>query len=185
MSKQKKKNAKNISNKNLGTYLSIFSVIISIIAVYFTFQQNSLTREHNRLSVIPHINSYFSDNRDEELFGVYIINNGLGTAIIKNLEVFVNGQEIDGDSEVKFHLAIKKLGLDESCFYILTPRNGDTMAINEELALIKIKNRAPKCAIAQTYLFHKGISFNYIIYYESLYGEKFKYTYLDNEQVRL
>lgn len=183
----KKNKVKKIHGKNneLGTRISIFSLIVAIIAIFFTYQQNSLTREHNRLSVIPHVNSYFSDNKDKGLFGVYAVNNGLGMAIIKDLRVFIDGKEIIGKTEDKFLLAINKLGLNDKCFYIMTPRDGDSMAVNEELEFIKIKNREPECFLAYADLSHRGSRFNYIIYFESLYGEKFKYTYLENKQVRL
>jgi hypothetical protein len=74
------------------------SNVIALAAVAFTWYQATLTREHNRLSVRPHLQTHTdtTKNYDQPVayisYKVELRNNGLGPAI-KGWVVFLDGAE--------------------------------------------------------------------------------------------
>jgi len=77
---------------------AIATVIIAVTALVVSIWQGIETRKHNRLSVRPHL-VFFTDfsSQDSEL-GIFIKNNGVGLAYIKNVEISVNGKVMPNSS---------------------------------------------------------------------------------------
>lgn len=75
------------------------STVIASAALWFTWYQTKLSREHNRLSVRPHLQTHTDTSKiyDQPVpyisYKVELRNNGLGPAIIKGWKVFLDGTE--------------------------------------------------------------------------------------------
>jgi len=70
------------------------AINISLIALYFEIWQGKEQIKHNYIPVLPRITSYFAYDTKQQKFGIYIINNGLGSAFVTQLRFFVDGQEV-------------------------------------------------------------------------------------------
>jgi hypothetical protein len=73
---------------NLNLCFSLSSILIALGALFLSSYQGCQTRQHDRLSVKPHlmISYYYNDKG----VGWYLINDGLGPAHIRGFQVFVN-----------------------------------------------------------------------------------------------
>lgn len=71
----------------------ILSLLVAICALVLTLYQIHATRKHNKLSVRPHIR--FGWNAGTTGDGIWIKNDGLGTAIVKQFEIFQDGVDIN------------------------------------------------------------------------------------------
>lgn len=70
--------------------------IISSSALFLTLITLYQTRRHNRLSVTPHLNT-FLDNLPDGRINLSLINNRIGPAKIKDITVFIDGEQHSGN----------------------------------------------------------------------------------------
>lgn len=79
--------------------VSISSLIIALCALVFTIWQTYIQRAHNRLSVKPHLFTFTTKDRHNNLARLQILlkNNGLGPAFINKFQVYYKGQECEPD----------------------------------------------------------------------------------------
>jgi hypothetical protein len=68
------------------------AAVVALFAMAATFWQVKLAREHNRLSVRPHLNVLFSAYPDKTIY-LSVQNSGLGPAIVRSLHVGIDGVE--------------------------------------------------------------------------------------------
>lgn len=156
------------------------SDLISSLALLATFWQGYLSRQHNRLSVRPRIDSRTVDDMPEStllIFQGLFRNSGLGPAIINKYELIYNDvrHEVFNPEDV---LELLKREFDgyivyeKSMFYIYRP--GSVISSGEEAVVVSlglhINNEADVVR-------HQLSSKKYHIYleYESAYGQKFSY----------
>ena len=171
--------------------VDISTLIIAIIALGFTIWQGREQIKHNHISVEPRFTSYFSNNSKEKKWGVYILNNGLGTGFVKELTVLVDGIEVPDHEWGKFYSAISALKLNPLCFLLGGPRKNDSFAVGEEIFLIEAQpeNTAlvPKsCATDRLLLMvYQKERLNYKLEIESIYGDRFDYIYSNNTQTKI
>lgn len=71
------------SKVSYSNIASTIALVASILAVVFSWQQNNITKEHNRLSVKPILQLTPMVEGDNKRIGLYLSNVGLGPAIIK------------------------------------------------------------------------------------------------------
>jgi hypothetical protein len=93
----------------IGT--AIASAVIAFTAVIFSWMQSRKTDRHNRLMVTPHISSLALVNNEENSMVLYLENNGIGPAIIKDFSIHVDGSLVSGDDEVELSLAMLLMDL--------------------------------------------------------------------------
>ena len=71
--------------------LGISSILTALLALRFTDKQTELSRQHNRLSVRPHLSINYRIESDSFGRCFELANNGTGPAIIKATTVFLSG----------------------------------------------------------------------------------------------
>lgn len=158
--------------------MGIMATIISVAALYFTYYQIEMSREHYRLSVKPHITFHsYPGNLLNRPMGVFIVNTGIGPAMIKNYKIIWKDQIVEGKGNV-LNFFLEQLGsaTNHIVWAIIDPGIG--IGVNDEIWLVKIdeKNKTNE----NTEILTKFLkSFNVEIKYESMYKneiftEKFK-----------
>ena len=82
--------------------VSIASLVVALCALGFTAWQTSVQREHNRVSVRPHLFSFKARDWHNNLakLQVLLTNNGLGPAFINNFEIYYKGQRYEADAAI-------------------------------------------------------------------------------------
>ncbi|WP_336333896.1 hypothetical protein [Pseudomonas putida] len=71
------------------------AIIVSFLALGATIWQSRVSREHNRLSVRPHLGAHNSWT-DDRIFKFEVRNDGLGPAIITAARIYRNGELVEG-----------------------------------------------------------------------------------------
>ena len=161
----------------------IFTLAIAVIALGFSIWQGNNQIEHNHVSVEPRVNSYFSNEGE---WGISIINNGMGTAFVKSLDIKVNGESVSDHEFGKFYQAVVTLDLNPMCFITGDPRPNDSFQVGKEVFLIKSNEKAPKSCNLDKFLLweYQKNKLDYELVIESIYGDTFTYKYSKNRQVK-
>ena len=71
------------------------AALVALFAMFATFWQVKIARDHNRLSVMPHLDASFLAFPNEP-FRIKIFNNGLGPAVVRAFHISVDGTEFLG-----------------------------------------------------------------------------------------
>lgn len=153
------------------------SSIIAICALILTVWQLFVTRRHNKLSVTPYLTTWSHIDHDNGNYSLDIMNNGVGPALIKTFQIFVDGRKVESQD----------LGLMEKTLEILFPTSvykyssyksylsdGYMMATNEKRNLVSIQFVGQNFPTPEEI---KRISdrVKIIIEYESIYRQKLTY----------
>ena len=83
--------------------ISVASVVIACCALASTFWQLKIQRQHNHISVRPHLCRFTKrelENNNAYL-EVILVNNGLGPAFINSFDVYYRGEICDPDIAIK------------------------------------------------------------------------------------
>ena len=158
------------------------SIIISTCALALTFYGLWATRRHNRLSVTPHLCSFFHKLMKED--GLYLTydlnNNGIGPARITKFILFRDGKEVAKvqdelfeyvDSVIKSHLKGRvgfRINHSFDFGYDVSMKAGETLRI-VEIFFPDVKQEQRE-AVLKTI-----IGLDARIEYESFYGQKFAF----------
>lgn len=88
-----------MSKINADRIVSISAIIVSIATLFMILYQTSLTRKHQRASVMPSLEiGYSMNNSDNKLKeSIWISNKGLGPAFIENVRIISNEKTIETD----------------------------------------------------------------------------------------
>ncbi|WBV21142.1 hypothetical protein [Pantoea piersonii] len=171
--------------QNRDLILSVAGIFIAVISLVFSIWQGHEQIRHNHISVEPRINSYFSNDGRTNKWGVYIVNNGMGTAFVKDIFVRVNGRSVDAIGGNIFLGAVQALGLNPECFVIGGPRPNDSFKVGEEIFLIEARGTSNQCAGDNLRLREASQTphqLDFILDIESIYGDEFRYSYSKNKQ---
>ncbi|HBQ8029078.1 TPA: hypothetical protein L8S82_004745 [Klebsiella aerogenes] len=168
--------------------LALTGIIIAIISLGFAIWQGREEIRHNHISVEPRINAYFSNDGRKNQWGIYAINNGMGTAFVNRVVVMVNGKPVEPVDNNIFFGAVLALGLNAKCFVIGGPRPNDTFKVGEEIFLVEARGSDKNCAedrLRVKWASQDPHQLDFVLDTESIYGDKFRYTYSQNRQVKL
>ncbi|CAI1048853.1 hypothetical protein [Serratia quinivorans] len=170
---------------------SIFAftgIIIASISLGFAIWQGKEQIKHNHISVEPRINAYFTNDSRKNQWGIYVTNNVMGTAFVKGITVMVNGKPVDAVNNNIFFGAVLALGLRAECFAIGGPRPNDSFKVGEEKFLVEARDFDKSCAgdlLSLKWASQQPQQLDFVLDTESIYGDKFRYTYSQNRQIRL
>lgn len=170
------------------TILASVGIIVAVFSLYFTQEQSKEQIKHNHISVEPRINAYVSNDGRINKSGLYIINNGMGTAFVSNITVMVDGKKIDPVGDNIFLASVHALGLDITCFVIGGPRPGDSFRVGDEVFLVEARGTDSRCDVDSLELRLAASQtgrLDFILDVESIYGDKFRYIYSQDKQVKL
>ena len=95
------------ANINWNVIAGISSSIIALCALCLTIWQAYVARMHNKLSVTPYLTTWTHIELDKLHYSVEILNNGIGSALIKNFQIFVDGHEVQGQDLEIMQKALK------------------------------------------------------------------------------
>ncbi|TDF86250.1 hypothetical protein [Pseudomonas sp. H9] len=97
----------------LSTLLTAFaafaSVLVACIAVRFSARQIKLHELHNRRMATPHLSAWNSTDVKARSYCYTLENNGLGPAIIREVNLWVDGQHVPGEGPDLLEAASKML----------------------------------------------------------------------------
>lgn len=85
------------------------SAIIALCAFGLTIWQACITREHNKLSVTPHLTTWTYSDKAKNIYVVELLNNGIGPALIDSFQIQVDDHPIIGEGTEPIEKALKIL----------------------------------------------------------------------------
>lgn len=157
-------------------------IVIASISLGFAIWQGREQIRFNHVTVEPRINAYFSSDRNKKLWGIYVVNNGMGPAFVTDIAVTVDGKPVKAVDNNIFIGAVQALGLKTDCFAVGGPRPGDSFKTGEETPLIEARGTDEDCASARLALMVASRRLDFTLDTESIYGDKFRYRYEQNVQ---
>lgn len=162
------------SNNTYSNIASTIALIASILAVIFSWQQNSITKEHNRQSVKPILQLTPMAEGDGKRNGLFLSNVGLGPAIIKKFEVSTKNNNVSGFESDKWDSILTAANVKADCFATAWPTNNATVQVDGEVPLLSITNsdNHDKCLPEMIGLVG-GDEIQVKITYQSIYGDTF------------
>lgn len=170
------------------TILALVGIIVAVFSLFFTAWQAREQIRHNHISVEPRLNAYFSTDGRVNKAGLYIINNGMGSAFVSNITVMVEGKKVKPVLDNVFLGAVDALGLNVNCFVVGGPRPNDSFRVGQEVFLIEARGTDKNCDADALRLMLASLKSNrldFILDIESMYGDKFRYIYSENKQVKI
>ena len=160
-------------NPKASTVTAIASVTIALAAVFLSVWQGAETRQHNRLSVTPKLVLTKDMRQEAGSIGIFIANEGLGPAIIRDIVISVGEAQYDvntreGWIDVLDHLEINErwiqwFAISEGTYFragqsdFLLAADRDKINVSEELRLTQATSQL-----------------KVRIEYESVYGDEFQ-----------
>ena len=101
-----------ITHEMMQQIITYATVVIAVLAFTLSMWQFLALRNHNRLSVKPLLTYETLSVRTDRGFGIYLLNNGVGPAIVKQFKIFVNGDEIVAEPNEIWLEAAKHLNIN-------------------------------------------------------------------------
>ncbi|MFY9572566.1 MAG: hypothetical protein WAV20_14295 [Blastocatellia bacterium] len=122
------------------------------------------------MSVTPHLKiDYF--HKPDEPIKVILSNNGIGTALIKQFAVLLDGVPVPAVEAAGLSEALPGAGL-VGTYYAYTPSGDDALSVGGNVLLLSFDIHTPRFEERQkTVASLSRITFQ--IQYESMYGDKF------------
>ncbi len=162
------------SKVSYSNIASTIALVASILAVVFSWQQNNITKEHNRLSVKPILQLTPMVEGGNKRNGLYLSNIGLGPAIIKEFEVRTKKVVASGFSSDQWKLVLDSVGLKHDCFAPGWPTENTAIKASDEIALLGIttSDMRDRCMPEMIGLVG-GEEVLITITYQSIYGDTY------------
>lgn len=189
-SKQNIQNKMEKTNKNKSVFwnseklLSISAIIISLGTLFvFTYQTN-LIRKQQHMSVYPYLQ--FEDHANFSLNYKYTLTNkGIGPALITSSKIKINGVFRNMDLACHLGEAVKHITDTIYSFTTSSVTKGMLIGQNESIAIASLDSLSGRKS--PEILFHliHNDSLNFIIEYESIYGEKWQISQEDFMPVKV
>lgn len=148
--------------------------IIALCALFFTAHQAYTTRRHNRLSVKPRLATFITSDRfpGKALLSAKLINNGLGPAIIKSFQIYLDGNRLEIKSSTQMEDALKKVLHDKKLITTSATFLGKNYAMpakeSKDIVIVNF-------VLERDNEFEEIVSrlkFDLVVEYESIYGDK-------------
>lgn len=158
------------------SWLSINSSnVIALCALILTVWQAIVARKHNKLSVTPYLTTWTHVDTDKCSYAVEILNNGIGPALIKSFQIFVDGHEIKGQDLEILQKALK-IAFPQYSYHSYNSflSEGYMMSPKESRNLLTIQFLGPNFPSKEE-IDHAAKRVKIIIEYESIYEEKYAF----------
>jgi hypothetical protein len=169
---------------NAASITAVAAFIIAALAVWYVLSQASIARRHDRLSVMPLLDIPFNYaveaiHPDRPQLHCHVVlslgNHGLGTAIIKKYEVYVEGKLIPNvpraalEGAVLAALGLSKSQMSKISFFAY---QGDhSLSKDQSVQIIDIAFVAPSQAAWDEVLQRFSQNIGSRVAYVSMYGE--------------
>lgn len=154
----------------------VASSVIALCALVFSVWQGVEIRKHNRISCRPHLTTWVHKEHAQGIYGIDLINNGLGPALIKRFTVKVDGKKILGDETEPIDKALKILFPKEQ-FNARHAYLGEGYAMGAKdrctVVIIQFHGEALPPPDYVEYTINRA---DLEVEYESFYGERFHFN---------
>ncbi|MFJ2990945.1 hypothetical protein ACIPF8_24080 [Collimonas sp. NPDC087041] len=159
--------------------VGVCGIVIAVASVFFTYRQNEMTKQHDRISVQPRITLTFQLDSKRDRYGWYMSNNGLGPAYFTGFQLFIDDKPIQSKSLGGWPEALQKLNVQVTCFSVAStpPRTSlfNGASVDEPLLRFNaVKGGACDLEFAKLYAGLNRIKVK--IDYQSIYGDNFSIT---------
>ncbi len=162
---------------NIGPLKVTVELVISLCAIGLTMYQAYLTRQHNRLSVRPHLVWHINRERGKaSLKMIFTLKNeGIGPALIREMYFELDGKRFEADHIEAIESFAKTLLGKQFVYHIAEnglPGIGASMPPSSQVVIAKVAIDCPSTeAYEQVEAIFERASFK--VRYESLYEETF------------
>ena len=147
------------------------AILIAMLAFFLSMWQFLALRTHNRLSVKPHLSYEMFNVRTDMGFGINICNKGIGPAIIKKFQIFIDNTEIISETNQIWLKALQVMNCNYKFIQVDSLGKDTSISAGEKLPLLTIDEDVNK---EQEELFQNAlIRLDISIQYESIYKQKF------------
>lgn len=160
---------------NWEVITGISSAVIALCALVFSLYQGKQAREHNKLSVRPHLSTWEHKEVEGGFYRLELINNGIGPAVIDTFSIKVDGKLQSGDGSEPIVKAMEIVLQDRQ--YQPLERSylgkGYVMAPKERCTVFAVKffGQLP----SKEFVEHAIKRCHLEVHYMSFYGEKFRF----------
>lgn len=161
------------------TVISLCALVVSVMQTQIMKEERELMREYSRASVWPRLEFGLSkahnDDRSIDHLALNLSNSGVGPAIITDVKVMYEGKTASD-----WWNLFKIQEIPDSIETYITNRNFNDriIKIGETLEVLKLDDNPE---LAQAFLERMG-KLSIDIYYESIYGEKWRYVIGEEEK---
>jgi hypothetical protein len=161
--------SKGSSSMTAQTITAISAVVIALASLFVSIWTSAASRKHHRLSVTPHLRLDYFYSFDEPT-KITLVNNGLGTAIITDFTLFVDGVALSGIGHQQLEEALQRIGLTGK-FTVYAPYPDDALSAGENAVLLSIPPTSPP---RERHALRGSLSrVVFRIIYQSMYGNRF------------
>jgi hypothetical protein len=122
--------------------ISAAALVVSLVAIGLGIHESYLTREHERLSVVPKLDTKFVDGSDGEITGIVLENKGLGPAHVLNVRLSTGSKfvaDIYGDDQ--WQTVFNELGSPPPNVHTFSTRTDFFIAAGGSLPLLWLRNK--------------------------------------------
>ena len=161
-----------LNHVTIQTVVAVFAAVISAAAVVFAWQQVEVSRIHNRRSVVPilQLTPYLEGNPGRN--GLYLLNAGLGPAIITDFSVKSGNIVARGFESDRWAEILSASGVNPYCFATAWPKGETALSPEVEVPLIYItKAKGASFCFSELVKLIAGDPIEITVDYESIYGE--------------
>jgi hypothetical protein len=156
-----------------NTLVAGSAVVIALAALIVAIWQGILTRQHNRLSVVPHIrvDAYHSPTPDHDT-SYKLVNSGSGPAIIISVQAILDGKLLPEQGTAMYKRICEMLDLVHEEATTWFPYTGDAIAPGEKFELLSLcfgsDFRTKKDSVLKA-----ASRLGFQVRYKSIYGRRF------------
>jgi hypothetical protein len=154
---------------NADRILSVSAIVIALASVGVSVWEGYETRLHNRLSVRPKIE--IIGDVEQTCFGLAILNNGLGPAVIRDNNILLDGKPFDRRGLGGLDVLLDSLGLPGRLAAKGVLDAGTTVPSGDRENLFFLNRQATDDLAAIIDKIEKRVRIE--IHYTSMYGERF------------
>ncbi|MFK8005216.1 MAG: hypothetical protein AB8H03_02550 [Saprospiraceae bacterium] len=164
---------------NTDKIIGLSAMLISLLTLVIFIYQTNLIREQSRLSVTPRLafNSSLDTPDSVSSFSYFIVNKGLGPAIIESIEIIHEGNRYKLDFQDFVKNVFPKFNDYGNVIQNMALDTGVTLSEKESIKFFTFKFKASKTAPFFKYLKVKEdgvLPFDIEVIYSSIYDEKWK-----------
>ncbi len=158
---------------DISLKIALAAVAISSLAFIVSGAQTYWTRKHNRLSTRPFLGFTVSLGSSQHPFGIYLQNDGIGPAILGDLQIYVRKRPVKTEDPMDWTAAWESIGFKPGWQVYGFPTKGSGLQVGDTLPLVTA-DHAPVSKEASSLLIAAIKIIDLKVTYSSLYGETFE-----------
>ena len=152
--------------------IALIAACISLLAVYRMEEQAKKTEKHNRLCVRPHLTVDGDFGPQSEYIGLILKNNGIGPAILKEINIEFEGKKFDTFKLRGWSNLMDEFKEIDLNFCIHQSSHDAFIPANQELILLGLRSKDQSNKQRESFI-DCVESLVVRVRYESMYGESF------------